>query len=223
MRRRLLHFVQVMLLLLPSSLLVQAQRGGAPAHFGGAASPARSFAPPSRTVFWGPTHSPTFRPVPPGHWPGGGTINGPGRGSGYRRNYPVVYAGYPWLFPFGNGFSDEDESGDEGIYQPPPLSAEPPPNDYEQMAANAPSPFRPEYQGQVAPPPEPARDQPTTTLVFKDGRPPAQVHNYALTGTTLYALDGDTRQEIPLSLLNLPATVETNRAAGIDFALPISH
>ncbi len=53
--------------------------------------------------------------------------------------------------------------------------------------------------------------QPATTLIFKDGRPPAQVHNYALTGSTLYALDGESRQEIPLSLLNVPATVEANR------------
>jgi hypothetical protein len=50
-----------------------------------------------------------------------------------------------------------------------------------------------------------------------------QVHNYALTASTLYALDGDSRQEIPLSLLNVPETVETNRKAGVDFALPVSH
>jgi hypothetical protein len=65
--------------------------------------------------------------------------------------------------------------------------------------------------------------QPATTLIFKDGRPSLQVHNYALTATTVYTLDGESPQEIPLSLLNLPATVEANRAAGIDFALPASR
>ena len=65
--------------------------------------------------------------------------------------------------------------------------------------------------------------QPATTLIFKDGRPPVQIHNYALTASTLYALDGDSRQEIPLSVLNVQATVETNRAAGVDFALPTSR
>ena len=65
--------------------------------------------------------------------------------------------------------------------------------------------------------------QPTTILIFKDGRTPVQVHNYALTASTLYALDGDSRQEIPLSLLNVPATVEANRKAGVDFALPVSR
>ena len=65
--------------------------------------------------------------------------------------------------------------------------------------------------------------QPATTLIFKDGRSPVQVHNYALTASTLYALDGDSRQEIPLSLLDVPATVEANRKAGVDFALPVSR
>jgi hypothetical protein len=228
MWRWLSHSVQVSLLL-SSTLLLQAQRGGAPAHSGGAphaapsfSNPAHSLTPSSRTLFPGPAHSPTFKPLPPGHRPGGSSLY-PANGVGYRRNYPVVYAGYPWLFPLGYGFSGDDESGDQGVYQPPPQAGEPPPADYEQMAENGPSPFRPEYQGQAGPPPEPPRDQPTTTLIFKDGRPPVQVRNYALTATTLFALDGDSRKEIPLSLLNVPATVETNRAAGIDFSLPVSH
>jgi hypothetical protein len=57
-------------------------------------------------------------------------------------------------------------------------------------------------------------------LIFKDGRTPMQVHNYAITANTLYALDGDMRQEIPLSVLDVEATVEANRAVGVDFALP---
>jgi hypothetical protein len=65
--------------------------------------------------------------------------------------------------------------------------------------------------------------QPATTLMFKDGRAPMQVHNYALTASTLYALDGDSRQEIPLSVIDVPATVEANRKAGVDFALPVSR
>jgi hypothetical protein len=89
------------------------------------------------------------------------------------------------------------------------------------VADNAPPTFRPAYQGQGAD--APVNPQPATTLIFKDGRPPVQVHNYALTSNTLYALDGDSRQEIPLSLLNVQATVEANHAAGVDFALPTSR
>jgi len=231
MRRRLFHGMQVAFLLLPSSLLVQAQRGGGAAHVGGAvhagssfSSPGRTFAPPARPFSSGLTmHSPSFQSGQLRHWPGGNPGYRNNGGVGYRRNYPFVYAGYPWLIPFGYGFSDGDEPDDAGVYQPPPQQAEPPPSDYEQMAENAPMPFRPEYQGQAAPAPEPVRDQPSTTLIFKDGRSPAQVHNYALTATTLYALDGDLRKEIPLSVLDVPATVEANRAAGVDFALPMTH
>ena len=89
------------------------------------------------------------------------------------------------------------------------------------MAANAPSPFRPAYQEQVEA--APVHAQPITTLIFKDGRPPVKVQNYALTASTLYALDGESRQEIPLSLLDVPATVTANRATGVDFALPVSR
>jgi hypothetical protein len=93
------------------------------------------------------------------------------------------------------------------------------------VGANGAPSFRPPYQGAYEAPFQaaPVHAQPATVLIFKDGRPPEKVHNYALTGTTLYALDGDLRQEIPLALLNLPATVETNRAAGVDFSLPVSR
>jgi hypothetical protein len=90
-----------------------------------------------------------------------------------------------------------------------------------ELAANGPPLYRPLYQ--EPPVVAPVRPQPATTLIFKDGRSPKQVHNYALTANTLYALDGDTRQEIPLALLDVPATIEANRAAGVDFALPVNR
>jgi hypothetical protein len=228
MRRRLSHSAQVAFLLLASSLVLQAQRGGMSGHFSGAShggssfsTPARSFAPPSRSFFSSPaTRSPSFQNGQLRHWPGSNTNYRNSIGVGYRRAYPFVYAGYPWLFPLNYGLVGGDDPGDVGAYQPPQQPIEPP-ADYEQAAEIGPSPYRPAYQ--EAPPAEPARDQPTTTLIFKDGRPPAQVHNYALTGTTLFALDGDLRREIPLSLLDVPATVEANRAAGVDFSLPVSH
>src|SRR5277367_4752865 len=133
MLHRLSHFAGLAFLLLPSSVLL-AQHSGAPAHFGGVphagpsfSSPARTFAPPSRTFFNGPTHSPSFQPNQGGHWPvgnqvnqgghwpvgsqvnqgghwpAGNQVNRPNHGAGYRRNYPLVYAGYPWLIPYGFG------------------------------------------------------------------------------------------------------------------------
>jgi hypothetical protein len=57
------------------------------------------------------------------------------------------------------------------------------------------------------------------TLVFKDGRAPETIHNYALTRTTLYVTDGK-RRVIPVAALDLAATERVNREAGVDFQLP---
>ena len=151
-------------------------------------------------------------------------------GVGYRG--PYFYAGYPGLIPFGYGLpfglpygDDQDEGGGAQVAPQQPDYSNQPTGDYgpeaPEVAANTPSPFRPTYQGQIEA--APVHPQPTTTLIFKDGRSPVQVHNYALTDSTLYALDGDSRQEIPLSQLDVPATVEANRKAGVDFALPVSR
>jgi hypothetical protein len=165
-------------------------------------------------------------------------------GAGYRSHDPYIYAGYTWLNPLGYGFpvaygglpynNGQDDTG--GGPQPGPQQADyggQPPADYPpepeppapQVADNAPAAFRPPYQGPYQGQAEtaPVRAQPATTLIFKDGRPPMQVHSYALTANTLYALDGDSHKEIPLSLVNVPATIEANRAAGVDFALPTSR
>lgn len=155
-------------------------------------------------------------------------------GVGYRTYNPYIYTGYSWLNSFGYGFpaayggipydNGQDYAGPGpqqagyGAQQPADYTPEPP---APEVATNDSPAFRPAYQG--AADNAPVSAQPATTLIFKDGRPPVQVHNYALTANTLYALDGDSRQEIPLSLLNVQATVEANRAAGVDFALPTSH
>jgi hypothetical protein len=92
------------------------------------------------------------------------------------------------------------------------------PNDSEQESGMA-------YQAQDVPPP-PGPSEPLTqaaiTLIFKDGHS-QQVHNYALTKTTLYVLDdaaSGRRPEIPLDKIDVAATEETNREAGVDFIIP---
>jgi hypothetical protein len=59
----------------------------------------------------------------------------------------------------------------------------------------------------------------SVTLVFKDGRPSEQIHNYILSRTTLSVLDQH-RQDIPVDALDLAATQKANREAGVDFRLP---
>lgn len=237
-------FLHVALGLLTTSLVLpvdlRAQHGGfaAPtssAHMGGAihSSPSfsgHSFAPPAGPLFQGSSRHPAYPPGQPGRWPNAGQGHRPyntWNGVGYRG--PYLYGAYPWSLPFGYGlpfglpFGDDEggaqvapQQADYGNQPPAEYGPEPP-----ELAANTPSPFRPTYQGQSEA--APVHVQPATTLIFKDGRSPVQVHNYALTASTLYALDGDSRQEIPLSLLDVPATVEANRKAGVDFALPVSR
>jgi hypothetical protein len=60
----------------------------------------------------------------------------------------------------------------------------------------------------------------TVILIYKDGRPPEQIQNYLATRSTLTVLDGGRRREIPLSELNIPATVSANHQTGVDFQLP---
>ncbi len=178
---------------------------------------------------------------------GGHEHDGNGHGNHARDGYPYVYPGllsFGYGIPAGNsiasGYSGYDEGGVSG---PGPEAVNADGNENAgvaadpQMTENATQLYRPLYRGPAgsnigphlpgAPSTAPVRDQPAaqpaTTLVFKDGRANQLVHNYALTGATLWALDGDTRREIPLDTLDLPATIKANRAAGVDFSLPSSR
>src|ERR1700760_1673625 len=159
-----------------------------------------------------------------------GSSHRPGDGKGgrdYRNQSPYIYTGYTWLNPLSYGFSvaygglpyagqaDAGRAPQQANYvdQPPAEYASESPAP--QLADNTTPVFRPPYQGEAVD--APVNPQPATTLIFKDGRPPVEVHNYALTSNTLYALDGDSRKEIPLSAINVEATVEANRSAGVDF------
>ena len=72
--------------------------------------------------------------------------------------------------------------------------------------------------GQAGPAERPLVAGEPLTLVFKDGRPLEQVHNYAMTRTTLYVFD-QRRQEIALDDLDVAAAMKVNREAGVDFRL----
>jgi len=93
--------------------------------------------------------------------------------------------------------------------------------------------YRPPYQPSAAPspaapaptaapePPSPSSTpavEEAVTLVYKDGRS-EQIHNYAMTRTTLYVQDQHHR-EIPLDEIDLAATERVNRKAGMSFEVP---
>jgi hypothetical protein len=162
-----------------------------------------------------------------------------------RHHHPhnrVVYVNsvWPvWAYPYGWGYpyiwpSIFNEPDDYDSQQPASNYAVAQPSDY----GNIPYPAQAEDQPQPAPrelyrqqpnafehspsnagrQPLPAAETPVT-LVFKDGRPTEQIHNYLLTPTTLTVLDRH-RRDIPVDEIDLNATTRVNLQAGLDFSLP---
>jgi hypothetical protein len=137
-----------------------------------------------------------------------------------RYRYGVPYLGAPWLAPgyldLGDlGYPDTTTYDDSQPAPDYPVGYDNPPPGPEQ-AAPAP-PYRAYTQPPSASPVLP--DEDAVTLIFKDGRPPEQIHNYAMTRTMLYVRDQHHR-DIPLDQLDLEATQKVNRDTGVDFQLP---
>jgi len=157
---------------------------------------------------------------------------GYGYGVGYGLGYGYGPLDYGWLD------ADDTDYGDNGGYDAGPdigpyddgsgVVADgygPPPPDYDAP----PIPYTADY---AEPAPQtgvpvvvtagPLYNDDAITLVFKDGRAPEKIHNYALTRTTLYVTDGRS-QVIPVAALDLAATEQANRAAGVNFQLPTAQ
>jgi hypothetical protein len=156
-----------------------------------------------------------------------------------------VYPYYPWFYtgPIFTGYVDpwlfgpDDYYGDSyGADVPAPYrdygmqSSQPYPAEYYQGNPALPQ-QDPESQQAYAPQGPAAMPssslaaasgQGAVTLIFNDGRPPVQIHNYLLTASTLTVLDPQYR-EIPLDKINVAATEQTNRAAGVDFRVPVKQ
>jgi len=146
----------------------------------------------------------------------------PNRREGYGNR---GWAGYPgwngWISPYLLGYPDSDSSDDSS--QPYP--------DYAADGYGGQSPNQPGEPGEAEPrlpsppsvnfpepSPAPAHED-AVTLVFKDGRPAEQIHNYLLTSTTLSVLDQH-RRDIPVDQIDLSATAKVNHDAGVDFFVP---
>jgi hypothetical protein len=150
----------------------------------------------------------------------------------------LPYYGYPSAFVDGDGDDDQGddtaqqaqpdapngpENGPEGPYaEGPPSPYEGPPHPYSDQGYPPPrAPYSPEQQQQnSAADQSDGLDHPALTLVFNDGRPPVQVHSYVLTGSSVFVAENGQQRVIPVTDLNLPATIAQNREAGVDFELP---
>ena len=68
---------------------------------------------------------------------------------------------------------------------------------------------------------QPPQPQEPSVLVFRDGHQ-LEVQNYAIVGDFLYDFTPGHARKVPLSQLDLPATVKANDDRGQDFTLPAS-
>jgi hypothetical protein len=159
--------------------------------------------------------------------------NDPGYGSGYDSGYASGYGseygdnGSYDVGPYqdgsgvaGEGYGAQWPEGPQpssgGEAQPVPYTA-----DAAAGRGDVPRVAQPAYAPKTSPDGElSSYDNEAVTLVFKDGRAPEKIYNYALTRTTLYVTDGR-RREIPVAALDLAATEKVNRAAGVRFQLPV--
>jgi hypothetical protein len=64
---------------------------------------------------------------------------------------------------------------------------------------------------------------PKVTLIFKDGRAPMEIQNYAMSQTKLFIRDNGTDRDIAISDLDVPATMAANDQSGVDFELPVQR
>jgi hypothetical protein len=185
-------------------------------RFGGSAS----FRPPAAVPGFGASAARNF--YPSGRAPYSAGRSPYSRSDRFRRGYnspyflssPYFYPGYyPW-----SGYDSLPDSGDSA----------PAGNDVQQASyapqqefAEDQQPRMPYFGSAQGPAPIPQNED-AVTLVFRDGRPSEQIHNYALTRTTLYVLD-EHHRDIPVDELDLEATAKVNRDAGVDFQLPIAR
>jgi len=215
-----------------------AQRGGAarggvsarsaPSFHSTFAPSARSFSGPAYR-YSGPSFAPAPRPTPASRFaaarPSFYSLRRPP--VSYRRHYPervgvavpyaypLAYPDYGWIDPGYPDYTDVvsyDDASAQPVYPDPGLQqqAEPTPPQHASTL-------------RYAPPPQPALpEEEAVTLIFKDGRPSEQIHNYALTRTMLYVRDQH-RRDIPVDQLDLAATQKANQANGIEFALPAAN
>jgi hypothetical protein len=139
-----------------------------------------------------------------------------GCGSGY--GYPYLYGGIdPYWWWNSDSSYDQDQQDQIGLAN--------------EMNAQSLDEQRMRDQGnqdvyaRSAPPShQPERTNPAaaTVLVFRDQHQ-QEIQNYAIVGQTLWNFSPQRTEKIPLSQLDLAATIKANDARGVDFRLPASN
>jgi|SRR5271165_1583568 len=152
------------------------------------------------------------------------------QGSSYRR-YPPGYipyyaAAYPFLYSYPYSDSGAPPIGGEA-YGPPPQD-QPPPDlmmeldaihhelaELKQRQGEAPYGVAPEEAGPAEPRPSKPTDPPLI-LIFRDGTR-TEVRDFAVVGQMFWDLSAHPTRKIPISQLNLDATIKANEDRGVEF------
>jgi hypothetical protein len=154
---------------------------------------------------------------------------------GYRNNcfgygcqfygYPGWYAGYwdPWWWWNSDADYDQDyndnlalaeQMNEQSLEEQQMLQQEQADGDQDAYARSAPPAREAQQDG--------APFMPATVLVFRDQHR-REVDNYAIVGQTLWVFAPKQAERIPLTDLDVAATVKANEDRGVTFRLPIAN
>jgi hypothetical protein len=136
---------------------------------------------------------------------------------GYGGYYGYPYYGYPGYFD-DYGYNSPDNYADDGGYASDPGQ----PQEQAQIdrLEDEVNRLRQERDSAArSQPPSKADLHSLTELVFQD-KHTQEVQNYAIVGQTFWIFDGDQTKKVPLSALDISATIKANDSRGVEFALP---
>lgn len=141
---------------------------------------------------------------------------------------PVVVDPYSMYQPDPGQAASDDQPDDQAVVPGPTVFERRTASDTSAAALSpdpAPAPPDPpalaSAAGENAPAaqPQPVQPQDPSVLVFRDGHQ-LEIEDYAIVGDALYDLTPGHARKIPLSQLDLAATVKANDDRGVDFTLP---
>jgi hypothetical protein len=150
-----------------------------------------------------------------------------GFGCGWGYGYPWIYGAYDpfWWGDSGSSYDEDyerdraiaNEMNEQSLEEQRMLRQEQADGDRDRYARSAPAPRNAPADEQRA-----SATQVATVLIFRDQRK-KEVQNYAIVGQTLWSFAPQHAEKIPLSELDLTATVKANEDRGINFEIPSSR
>jgi hypothetical protein len=208
------------------SLPLFGQRGG-----GGRVSAGSGFAGHSSgsihsgSFHGGASHSGSFGGGSFGHGSGVTIRSGSGHGSRGLNGRRLYYPYYPFsYYPLWGDYGFDSGSSDNQTADAYGDSSAQPQGPYRedsglQRDVQALSGKIDRLQSDVEARNRPKEQEPETALVFRD-KHVEQVRNYAISGGTLWVLNESAAKKIPLTQLDIDATVKMNDDRGVDFQVP---